>query len=246
MTKIYGHRGSKGHYPENSMLAFEKAIEAGVHGIELDVHLTKDGEIVVIHDATLDRTTTGSGYIKDYTLADIREFSVGAKFTEFKYYNESWNAQVVPTLEEVLILFKMHDLEVNIELKTYEISYVRIEEKLLDVIQKTGYDKERIVHSSFHLPTLLRLQKLDRSAKIAWLLASTIPMPQDYLEALNFEALHMDKDVVLNDSMYWYDIVDRLRIWIVNDVYEMKQLIELGVDAIITDYPDIAVSLLEE
>ena len=72
MTKIYGHRGAKGMYPENTLLSFKKAIDQGVDGLELDVHLTKDGEVVVIHDETLDRTTSGTGWIKDLTLAEIK------------------------------------------------------------------------------------------------------------------------------------------------------------------------------
>jgi len=240
VTKIYGHRGSKGNYPENSMLAFKKAIEAGVDGMEFDIHMTKDGELVVIHDATLDRTTTGTGYVKDYTLEEIRKFSIGAKFIEFRHYDPSWDDEIVPTLTEVLLLCKAHDLEVNIELKTYEVAYPGIEEAMLQVVTKTGYDPEKVVYSAFHLPTILRVKKLDPQAKIAWLLENFIPMPTDYIETFGLEALHMDKNIVLKMPAYWQPIADKLRIWTVNDEEEMKQLIEMGVAAIITDYPEIA------
>ena len=86
MTKIFGHRGAKGTYPENTLLSFKKAIEIGVDGLELDVHVTKDGEVVVIHDETLDRTTSGSGWIKDLTLAEIRKVSAGSRFCHFNKY----------------------------------------------------------------------------------------------------------------------------------------------------------------
>lgn len=243
MSKIFGHRGSKGNYPENSMLAFRKAIEAGVDGMELDIHLTKDGEVVVIHDTTLDRTTTGTGYIKDYTLAEIRTFSIGAKFTEFKQYDVSWNDEVVPTLAEVLALCKAHDLEVNIELKTHEVVYPDIEKAMLKVVHEVGYDVEKIIYSAFHLPTILRIQALDERVKIAWLLEQFIPMPADYIKTLGLEALHMDKNIVLAQPEYWQSVASKLRIWTVNDEVEMKQLIGMGVAAIVTDYPEIAIGL---
>ena len=245
MTKIFAHRGSKGNYPENSMLAFKKAIEAGVDGMEFDIHMTKDGELVVIHDATLDRTTTGTGYIKDYTLEEVRKFSIGAKFTEFQHYDSSWDNEIVPTLIEVLQLCKGHDLEVNIELKTYEVTYPGIEEAMLKVVDLVGYDPDKVIYSSFHLPTILRVKKLESQVKIAWLLEHFIPMPADYIETLGLEALHMDKKVVLANVTYWQQVASGLRVWTVNEEVEMKKLIDMGVAAIITDYPEIAVAVVK-
>ena len=80
MTLNFGHRGFSGNYPENTLLAFSKAIEAGCDGIELDVHLTKDGEVVVIHDETVDRTTDGTGFVADYTLKELKSFDASFKF----------------------------------------------------------------------------------------------------------------------------------------------------------------------
>ena len=244
MTKVYAHRGSKGSYPENSMLAFKKAIAAGVCGIELDIHMTKDGELVVIHDATLDRTTTGTGFVKDYTLAEIRKFSIGAKFSEFKHYDPSWDDEVVPTLTEVMLLCHEHDIEVNVELKTYEIAYPRIEEATLEVVKSVGFKPEKVVYSSFHLPTILRMDKLADDVLVAWLLENFIPMPDDYLQTLGLEALHIDRKIVLANPEYWQQIANNLRVWTVNDEDEMRKLVDLGVAAIITDYPEIAVGVV--
>ena len=246
MKKIYAHRGSKGSYPENSMLAFKKAIEAGVDGMEFDIHMTKDGELVVIHDATLDRTTTGTGYIKDYALEEVRKFSVGAKFTEFLYYDASWNDEKIPTLAEVLQLCKAHDLEINVELKTYEIAYPDIEKAVLKVVDEVGYDFEKIIYSSFHLPTILRIKQLDSNAKIAWLLEHFLPMPLDYIKTLGLDALHMDKRVVLKTPAYWQQVANKLRVWTVNEEKEMRGLLDVGVAAIITDYPEIAIDFKKQ
>ena len=242
-TKIYGHRGAKGNYPENSMLAFRKAIEIGVDGMEFDVHLTKDGELVVIHDATLDRTTTGTGFVKDYTLAEIQAFSIGEKYTEYQNYDERWNEERVPTLAEVLQLCLAHDLEINVELKTYEVAYPGIEEKLLNAVAESGYDPKKVVYSSFHLPTILRLQKLEPTVKVAWLLENFVPMPADYLATMNLEALHLDKNIILKAPEYWRPSADKIRVWTVNEKAEMQVLIELGVEAIITDYPEVAINV---
>lgn len=89
-TKIYGHRGAMGEYPENTLLSFKQAIEQGADGLEIDVQLTKDGEVVVIHDERLDRTTTGSGFVKDLTLNEIKQYSAGANFKHLLKYNEAW------------------------------------------------------------------------------------------------------------------------------------------------------------
>ena len=86
-TKIYGHRGSMGTDPENTLLGFRHALELGVDGIELDVQLTKDGELVVIHDEKIDRTTDGTGYVKDYNLNELKQFSAGIKLSHLKFYH---------------------------------------------------------------------------------------------------------------------------------------------------------------
>ena len=145
MTKIYGHRGAKGMYPENTLLSFKKAIDQGVDGLELDVHLTKDGEVVVIHDETLDRTTSGTGWIKDLTLAEIKQVSAGSKFSHFPYYQAEWDKEQVPTLKEVLELLEPYPIELNIELKTNEVVYEKIEEKVHELVQKYGSGRRSFI-----------------------------------------------------------------------------------------------------
>ena len=242
MTKIYGHRGSKGKYPENTLLSIRKALEAGVEGIEIDVHLTKDDEFVVIHDETLDRTTTGSGYIKDYTLAEIRKFSAGSKFTDFENYDDSWDLELVPTLREVVHLLSQYDVELNVELKTYEIVYHDIEKKVLLEMEKCDF-KGKVVYSSFLLPTVRRLQEICPTCEVAWLLNHGMFMPEDYITNLNLETLHVGKDIVLNNSDVWKSVSEKLRIWTVNDEAEIQFLLDLGVAAIITDFPERALKL---
>ena len=99
MTKVFAHRGASGYAPENTLQAFHLAQEQGADGIELDVQLTKDGEVVVIHDETINRTSTGKGYVRDYTLAELKKFS-------FHNHMEKYKGVKIPTLQEVLELVK--------------------------------------------------------------------------------------------------------------------------------------------
>ena len=226
------------------MLGFNKAIEAGVAGMEIDIHMTKDGEIIVFHDATLERTSTGTGYVKDHTLAQIRELSVGAKFKNLKEYDRNWDAESIPTLLETLELFKANDLEVNIELKTYEVAYPGLEEKMFKVVEESGIDPAKVIYSSFHLPTLLIIRKVNPRAKLGFLTTHDLPRMCDYFDALELEAFHPSKDQALKNPKFWGSVADKIRIWTVNDPADMQIFIDMGVKAIITDYPEIAVRLV--
>jgi glycerophosphoryl diester phosphodiesterase len=241
-TKIYGHRGSKGSYPENTLLSFYQAILQGVDGLELDVHMTKDGEIVVIHDEVLDRTTDGAGFIKDYSLQEIKQFSAGIRFSDYKRYEISWVLETVPTLQEVLELLEPYDIELNIELKTNVFTYEGIEEKILAIVNEYGNNR-KVVYSSFHLPSLIRIKQVDKSAHIAWLLNQSILNPQDYLDSLELEAFHLNKKIVLLDQENWKNLKQNIRLWTVNDLNELRKLIEMNVEAIITDFPEEAIAV---
>ena len=129
MTKNFAHRGFSGKYPENTLLAFSKAIEEGVDGIENDVHLTKDGVLVVMHDELVDRTTNGKGYIKDKTYEELAQLDASYIFKEY-------GPQKVPTLREYLELVKDTDIITNIELKTGVFEYTGIEQKVYDMLRE--------------------------------------------------------------------------------------------------------------
>jgi glycerophosphoryl diester phosphodiesterase len=245
-TKIYGHRGSMGDFPENTLLSFQKAIDQGVEGLELDVHMTKDLEIVVIHDEMLDRTTDGTGYVKNLSLDEIKGFSAGVKYSHFQNYEEAlWSLERVPTLKEVLELLSPYDIELNIELKTNLISYEGIEEKVLSLVKKYGNNRN-VIYSSFHLPTLIRMKRIDSSANIAWLLDQQITLAQDYIHSLELEGLHLSKDIVLMDNGNLKEISKNIRVWTVNDSNEINQLLDFGVNAIMTNFPEKALLIRNE
>src|SRR3712207_1905347 len=144
MIKNFAHRGFSGKYPENTLLAFEKAIELGVDGIELDVHLSKDNEMVIIHDENVSRTTNGEGYIKDLTYEEISKLDASYIYTGQYGFNK------IPTLREYFELVKDKDVITNIELKTNIFEYPGIEQKVWELIQEYHLESKVIISSFNH------------------------------------------------------------------------------------------------
>jgi len=159
--KIWAHRGCSQMYPENTLLAFEKAMNIqGLAGIELDIQLTKDGELVVIHDERVDRTTEGIGYVRDYTLKELRKLHI---------YADEKETQHIPTMAEVFDLIEPRlglGMKLNIELKNSIYPYPGMEEKIVELIHKRGIENA-IVYSTFYAKSLERLKGLDPQAELA-------------------------------------------------------------------------------
>lgn len=142
------HRGFSGKYPENTLLAFQKGIEAGADGFEFDTHLTRDGEIVIIHDERLDRTTNAQGFVKDYTLEELRKVDASKPFPECGFCG-------IPTLREYFELIRGRDLITNIELKNGIFWYEGMEEKVIAMIREYGLE-ERVILSSFNHRSVMK------------------------------------------------------------------------------------------
>ena len=123
---IWAHRGASGYAPENTLESFQKAIDLGADGIELDVQLTKDDQIVVIHDEILGRTCEGTGWVKDYTLEELRRFNYNKTFPQVAHAD-------IPTLREVYELMKPSGLTINVELKTGIVFYEELERKVIEL-----------------------------------------------------------------------------------------------------------------
>jgi predicted dehydrogenase/glycerophosphoryl diester phosphodiesterase len=178
VPKIWAHRGCSMRYPENTLLAFHKAAEIpGITGIELDVQLTKDGQMVVIHDEKVDRTTTGSGYVKDYTLAELKKLQITPSGREEVYHLQEPDASIekqigdtltIPTLEEVFILLqpycKKNHFMINIELKNSVIRYEGMEQQVMDLVAAYGLE-DNIVYSSFLHESMGLIKKLKPEAQ---------------------------------------------------------------------------------
>ena len=181
MTEVICHRGYSSRYPENTILAFQKAVESGADGVELDVHLTRDGEVVVIHDERVDRTTDGVGYVKDHSLAELRRLNAA--------YGWRTAPQRIPTLEEYLELIAPTGMKSNIELKTGLFDYEGMEEKVWNQICRFGLEN-RVILSSFHAQTLLRVKALAPEAPCGLLNQDKLLSPGQATRDLGFEAYH--------------------------------------------------------
>ncbi|MCR5467454.1 MAG: glycerophosphodiester phosphodiesterase [Lachnospiraceae bacterium] len=241
---VWGHRGASGYAPENTLDSFEKAIEMKADGVELDVQLTKDGEIVVFHDETVDRVSGGHGYLKDMTLSELKGLDVSIPIEGYAKKTS------IPTLEEVLDLIKPSNLEINIELKTGIFKYEGIEEKVMNLVAKKGME-DRIWYSSFNHESILRVKELDKKARCGLLFGDIIVNPCEYTNGLNagIEALHPAIYHFGQDNKYIEKAKKaglKTHIWTVNEKEHMEMLVKAGVDALITNYPDRARDIVDK
>lgn len=231
---VWAHRGASGYAPENTLAAFQKAVDLDADGVELDIQLTKDDQIVVIHDETIDRTSDGKGWVKDYTLEELRAFNYNRTKPEYKHAD-------IPTMREVFELLKPTGLFINIEIKTGVVFYEKIEEKILALTKKMGME-DRVCYSSFNHYTVTRIHELKPDAEVGFLYADgPIDMPS-YGVKHGVNALHP----ALYNLQYDGFVKEckekglKLNVWTVNERPYMEMCCQYGVDAIITNYPDIA------
>ena len=236
---IWGHRGASGYAPENTLPAFQMAADMGADGVELDIQMTKDGVIVVCHDETIDRTSTGKGWLKDYTFDELRRL-------DFSNGNAAYEGTKIPTMEEVLDLLDPTGLTINIELKTGIIFYDRIEEKILELVRRKGW-QNRVIYSSFNHYTVRRIKELDPSAKVGLLYGDgPIDMP-GYGKRLQADALH-PAFYNLQCPNYMEDCRKNsldVNVWTVNSAADLRACRKYGVNAVITNYPAKARELYE-
>ena len=238
-TKIFAHRGASGYAPENTLEAFALAITQGADGIELDVQLTKDGIPVVIHDETIDRVTEKKGWVKDYTLKELKE-----ALAKLQILEKVINTHGSTATAEVLDAVKASGIQVNIELKTGIYWYPEIEQKVADLVKKAGM-KERVIYSSFNHYSIQQMKKIVPEAETAYLYSDVILNVAEYAKNTKVDGLH--------PAVYHVKMADFLkeylgsnlnvRVWTVNEKADMKWLIDAGVTAIITNYPDMAVQI---
>jgi glycerophosphoryl diester phosphodiesterase len=225
---VIAHRGASGMCPENTLAAFRRAEQLGAGMIELDVQLTRDGAVVVMHDWTLERTTDGSGAVRDWTLAELRARDAGAWFAP------AFRGERVPTLAEVLAAV---GLPVNVELKP--VGDDGLEGCALEVVER-GTALDRVVFSSFAPSALEGLRRRSSAAEIA-VLWEREPIAEGLrlAERVGARALHLRTDAVDGAAMRAAAGAGLpVRAWTVNDPGETAHLVDLGVAGIFTDFPE--------
>jgi glycerophosphoryl diester phosphodiesterase len=239
---IIAHRGFKRKYPENTLTAFEASIDAGAKMIELDVTLSRDRKVLVIHDDTLDRTTNGKGPVQKYTLAELRRLDAGS------WFDSRFKGEQIPTLEEVLGLIKNRIL-LNIEIKksAYEPNCPddAIEKQVVGMVSMAGC-LDSVLFSSFESAVVKRIVKIENRSRVA--LLTKKPLTKEFREHckdLNPFSWNPDYRSVtrsLVQEMQGRNI--RVFPYTVNSLSDAKRLVEMGVDGFFTDDPALMISLL--
>jgi glycerophosphoryl diester phosphodiesterase len=239
---VFGHRGACAHAPENTLASFQKAYEEGAEAIELDVKVSSDGEVIVMHDQTLNRTTDGSGDLRKFTLAQLRKLDAGSKF------NEAFKGEKIPTLREVLEHFG-RKMKINIELTNYATPNDELVTLVVSLVRQFNLE-EQVMFSSFN-PGNLRKARALCPVIPNGLLALDGPSGWLARSPLNFvvphEALHpyfTDVNEALIEREH--NAGRRVHIWTVNLEAQMRQMYSMGADAIFTDDPQLARKVLKE
>ncbi|MEO7840606.1 MAG: glycerophosphodiester phosphodiesterase family protein [Anaerolineales bacterium] len=239
---IFAHRGASAYAPENTLAAFELALAQNADAIELDVKLTADGRVVVIHDATVDRTTGARGRVKDLSLADLRALGAGS------FFSEKFQSERIPTLEEVFEAVGSRTF-INIELTNYNSPRDQLVENVCALVKKFEFEK-RVMFSSFfalnlskargHLPNVPRGLLAFNGMLGAWARSFGFAFGK-------YQALHPHfSNTTPQQIQRVHRLNRRVHVWTVNTAQDMRQLFNWGVDAIFTDDPQLAVQVREE
>ncbi len=238
MVKAIAHRGFSSRYPENTMLAFSRALELGADGAEFDVQLSRDGVPVVFHDESLSRITGDPRLVKDLTLAELQQFDISYRF------QGECPAQRIPTLEEYFELVRARDFLSVLEFKTAIYEYDGIEKKVIELIHRFGLS-DRIVLSSFNHYTLLRCKKIAPELPCGILYECRIAEPQDYCKQLGMQFLHPDYRFLDDAELQKYERAGvKTSPWTVDGDEEIRYLLrQPNIFAIMSNKPDRVLAL---
>lgn len=241
---IIAHRGASAYYPENTMIAFEKAVEMGAEMIEMDVMLSKDGIPIVFHDAKLNQHTNGNSYVKYYTLKELKELDAGS------WFNPKFSNQKIPTLEEVLH-FASGKIALNIEIKTEAVSdQIKngVEEKVLQLVKEHGMQKH-VLFSSFDYRAVRHFKRLDANIPVALLYEknqSNRLLPHQLVKKYNVDAFNCSYRQL---KKKWIADINKYNIpafiYTVDSKRRMQKLIAGGVTGIFTNKPDLLKSVVQ-
>lgn len=237
---IFAHRGDFVHAPENTLPSFQQAIQKGADGVELDAKLTLDGQVIVIHDSTVNRTTNGTGRVSSFTLESIRKLDAGA------WFNEKFAGVKVPLLEEVFETVG-RDKMINIELTNYSSPRDGLVIKVCDLIKKHN-NHNQILFSSFFASNLkIAAQALPEIPRALLAMPGLVGLWARSFGFMfgDYQALHPHISNVSKEQIQRaHRIKRRIHVWTANTPEEIIQLKDWGVDGIFTDDPQMAVRAL--
>jgi glycerophosphoryl diester phosphodiesterase len=227
---VIAHRGASGHAPENTLAAFRKAVSLGAPFIETDLQLSRDARFVAIHDATVDRTTGGSGAVHNFTLAELRQLDAGS------WFGSEFTGERIPTLEEIFAFSKKHDVVFYLELKPS--GSWGGEHALISSLRESG-EIPRTVVISFDTAILESVRRLEPTLMTGVLYDGQIDRPVERAVDIGARQLAVRGDLVTPLLLAEARKKDlQVVCWTVNQPAHMRLLIDAGVDGIMSDYPD--------
>ncbi|MDI1306684.1 MAG: glycerophosphodiester phosphodiesterase family protein [bacterium] len=218
------HRGAKGSESENTLISFQKALDMQVDGIELDVHLSADGELMVIHDETIDRTTNGKGFVNELSLCELNTFRINGEHN-------------IPTLREVFDLVNQ-DCFINIELKNYDTA-----EKVVSLIEKyvtkKGWKYDRFLVSSFDWNALQQVAFLNDKIPIGILAETNLALAQAFAKFIQAKSIHPHFHLLTKENtVQMQEKGLQVFPWTINEIEDIQKIKAFNVNGIITDFPN--------
>jgi glycerophosphoryl diester phosphodiesterase len=239
---VIAHRGFSGAAPENTLAAFKKAIDLGVDMIELDVHLSKDGQMVVIHDDTLNRTTNGKGRVADYTLSELKQLDAGS------WFGNEFSKEKIPTLKEVLELTR-GQVFLIIELKKGDLgryTMVDLSDRSLQEVENTGL-LNQVVFASFDPSAIDRILEKNPKIPVALIYSQPWTFPQEVTGGRSVTVLSCSGTVLTQTNISkTHQRGMKVIVWTLNTEEHMDHFLNMGVDGIVTDYPDRLTKILQK
>ena len=235
LPKIIGHRGASYYAPENTLASLRKAAELNIPWVEFDVVLTRDGQPIILHDETLDRTTNGQGKVVNTTYSDIQKLDAG------NWFSSEFRGEKIPTLAEYLVCADQLGLGINVEIKPTPGAEVATAEATIQALKHHySFTKEKLLVSSFSLESLETVRKMDANLPIGLLLDEWTSNWQQMVVLLNCLSLNIERTMLLPEN------IDEVKKWVkyvlvytVDDVDEAKKLYQWAVDSLFSNRPDI-------
>lgn len=238
------HRGASGHAPEHTILAYEMGEKMHGDYIEVDLQMTKDGKLIAMHDEKLDRTTNGTGLVKEFTLEEIKKLDAGSWFNEQypQYAKPEYAGLQVPTLEEVFQKFGKNR-SYYIETKSPEV-YPGMEKELLRLVDKYSINKEKLLVQSFSSLSLKTMHQLDPTVKLVQLLSykGDAVISDGEIKEISKYAIGIGPNHTYLNEAYVHKVVNsglELHPYTVNTKDRMKTLIDWGVTGMFTNFPNL-------
>lgn len=238
---VVGHRGFSGVAPENTVASFKKALEVGVDMIELDVHLSKDGQVVVIHDDTLNRTTNGKGKVVSYTLNELKQLDAGS------WFSPEFSGEKIPTLREVLELIRGRTA-LNIELKKGDsgpYTIVDLADRALEEVEKAAM-LNQVLFASFDPSAIERIREKNPCLPVALIHSKSWSSPQEITGGRPIHILSC-RGTVLTETNVSRSREQGIKVlvWTLNKEEHMEHFLNMGVNGIITDHPNRLIKILK-